>query len=260
MNDTIQILTIDAANVAEQGFFCYKSKPKSEGYRRKLNWLEQRFAEGLKIKMLVENGRSVGFIEYIPGEYAWRAVNANDYMVVHCLWVVGRGKGKGYGSRLLDACIADAREKAMQGVAMVTSSRVWLADKKIFLKNDFEVVDQAPPSFDLLIKNFGDAPTIPSFPSDWEERAARYPSGLTIFRSDQCPYIVDAAKIFAKTAAELSIPTQEIELATAREVQELAPSAYGLFNVVYNGKLLSYHYLTKKQLLKRLHELQEVTP
>lgn len=257
MNDTIQIVTVDAANVAEQGFFCYKSKPKSEGYRRKLNWLEQRFAEGMKIKILIENGRSVGFIEYIPGEYAWRSINANGYMVIHCLWVVGRGKGKGYGTRLLDACIKDAREQGMQGVAMVASSRVWLADKKLFLKSDFEVIDQAPPSFDLLVKNFTDAPTIPSFPTDWEARAARYPSGLTIFRSDQCPYIVDAAKIFTETAAELNIPAQVIEIKTAREVQELAPSAYGLFNVVYNGKLLSYHYLTEKQLLKRLDEFGE---
>jgi hypothetical protein len=38
----VKIITVDATNVAQQGFFCYKSKPKTEGYRRKLAWLNSR--------------------------------------------------------------------------------------------------------------------------------------------------------------------------------------------------------------------------
>ena len=61
MSDKVKIVSVDADNVDEEGFFCYKSKPKSEGYRRKLDWLEQRFSEGLKIKIVYEGKRSVGF-------------------------------------------------------------------------------------------------------------------------------------------------------------------------------------------------------
>jgi hypothetical protein len=68
MNSNVEIITVDTTNVAQYGFFCYKSKPKSAGYRRKMDWLEQRFSEGMKIKILYEGDRSVGFIEYIPGE------------------------------------------------------------------------------------------------------------------------------------------------------------------------------------------------
>ena len=82
MDNHIEIVTVDATNVAQHGFFCYKSKPKSEGYQRKLQWLEERFAEGLRIKILYENGRSVGFIEYLPGEFAWRAVHAPNYVLI----------------------------------------------------------------------------------------------------------------------------------------------------------------------------------
>ncbi|MFC2055853.1 GNAT family N-acetyltransferase, partial [Chloroflexota bacterium] len=106
----------------------------------------------MKIKIVYENGRSVGFIEYIPGESAWRAVNAEDYLVIHCIWVVGRGKKKGYGSRLLNECLKDARRSNKRGVSMVTSSGNWLADKKLLVNNGFEVVAHAPPSFDLLVK------------------------------------------------------------------------------------------------------------
>ena len=76
MSDDFRIVTVDADNVDEERFFCYKSKPKTEGYHRKLAWLRERFAEGMRIKIVYEGKRSVGFVEYIPGEFAWRAVEA----------------------------------------------------------------------------------------------------------------------------------------------------------------------------------------
>lgn len=37
------------------------------GYGQKLDWLRQRFAEGMRLKIVYEGKRSVGFIEYLPG-------------------------------------------------------------------------------------------------------------------------------------------------------------------------------------------------
>jgi ribosomal protein S18 acetylase RimI-like enzyme len=253
MNSNVKIVTVDATNVAQQGFFCYKSKPKSEGYRRKLDWLEQRFSEGLKIKIVYEGKRSVGFVEYIPGEFAWRAVEAEGYLVVHCIWVVGKGKKKGYGSRLLNECVEDAREMGKHGVAMVTSSGHWLAGKKLLLKNGFESVGQAPPTFELLVKTFDDAPS-PAFPENWDERLARYGSGLTIIRSNQCPYIDSVSQMFQETAADMGIQSQVIELKNCQEVQESAPSPYGVFNIVTNGKLVTYHWVSEKAFRKLLEK------
>ncbi len=259
MSDKVLIVTVDAENVAQQRFFCYKSKPKSEGYRRKMDWLEGRFAEGMQIKILYEGDRSVGFVEYIPGEFAWRAVEAKGYMVIHCLWVVGKGKGKGYGSRLVAECVQDARNLGKRGVAMVTSSGNWLAGKKILLKNGFESVDQAPPSFELLVKRFDEAP-LPAFPRNWDERLGRYGSGITIVRSDQCPYIVDAVKGTLKFAAERDVEARVVEMTSADQVQHSAPSAYGVFSIVYNGKLATYQWLGKKEkegLLRLLSNEEE---
>jgi len=253
MNSDVEIVTVDATNVDQYGFFCYKSKPKSEGYQRKLDWLKQRFSEGMRIRILYEKGRSVGFIEYVPGEFAWRAVEAEGYMVIHCLWVVGRAKGKGYGSRLLNECIEDAAKMREHGVAMVTSSRPWLAGKELFLKHGFEAVNEARPSFQLFVKKFKEAPS-PTFPHDWDERLSRYASGLTIIRSDQCPYIDAAVMAALETADERGIETRVVDLESSQQAQDLAPSPYGVFNIVYDGKLLSYYYLLEKELLKRLDE------
>jgi GNAT superfamily N-acetyltransferase len=251
MSADVEIVSVDAANVAEHGFFCFKSKHKSEGYRRKLDWLTRRFSEGMRLKIVYEDGRQVGFIEYIPGEFAWRAVRADGYLVIHCLWVVGRGKKKGYGSRLLNACVEDARRLHKHGVVMVTRKGGFLAGKKLFLKHGFEVVDHAPPAFDLLVKRFSDGP-LPAFPRDWAERAERYGPGLTVIRSDQCPYLDDAVNTVAETAGETGMQFQVVELQSSQEVQEAAPSAYGVFSIVYDGELLSFHPVGKKELLKRL--------
>ncbi|KAA0230811.1 hypothetical protein EDS67_05185 [candidate division KSB1 bacterium] len=78
-----KLIDVTTENVAAKGFFCYMSKPKTEGYQRKLNWVKARFAEGMRIKMYELPQR--GFIEYIPGEYAWRAVEAKVYMFTHHL-------------------------------------------------------------------------------------------------------------------------------------------------------------------------------
>lgn len=239
MDTNVEIVPIDTTNLAEHGFFCRKSKRKTEGYRQKLDWVEQRLSEGLQIKILYENGRSVGFIEYVPGEFTWRAVNAAGYLVIHCLWVVGRAKKKGYGSRLVNICVDDARKMGKHGVAMVTSRRNWLAGSSILLKNGFEVVDKAPPSFELLVKKAPDAPS-PTFPKDWERRLEHYGSGLTIIRCGQCPYLNNAVKATLETAQEAGVEAKVIELESCQQAQELAPSAYGVFNIVYDGRLLAY--------------------
>jgi GNAT superfamily N-acetyltransferase len=249
MSNKAGLIEVTKANVEETGFFCYMSKRKSEGFRRKLGWVRTRLGEGMRIKMLKLPER--GFIEYLPGEFAWRCVNAKDYMFIHCLWVVGRSKGKGFGARLLDECIRDAKKAGMAGVVMVTSEGTWLAGKKLLLKQGFRPVAEAPPSFTLMVKTFRVAP-LPSFPRDWDARARRFGKGLTILRTDQCPYLEDATKTLLEAAAEEGMKSRVVELKTAAEVKSLSPSPYGVFNVVLDGRLLSYRYLVKEEFFQML--------
>ncbi len=253
MGSDVDIITVDASNVDRYGFFCYKSKPKTAGYRQKRQWLEERFAEGLRIKIVREGTKSAGFVEYVPGEFAWRAVHAPNYLVVHCMWVVGRGKGKGYGSRLLSEVIADAQAMGKDGVAMVTSRRPWLAGSALFLKHGFERADEAPPAFELLVSRFGDAPR-PAFPNNWERRIGQYGSGLTVVRSGQCPYLDDATEAALAAAREVGVAGRVVELTTARDVQASAPSAYGVYGVVHDGRLLTYLTCGKKGIIELLQQ------
>lgn len=252
-----EIIDITPENVDEYDLFCKKSKKKEEGYQQKMQWFKDRYSEGLRLKLLHVNERgkmtSRGMIEYIPGEHAWRAVNAKDYILIQCLWVVGQAKKKGFGSKLIEICIEDAEKQGKAGVAMVSSSFHWLANKKIFLKNGFDVVDNALPTFELLVKKFKDIGD-PSFPKDWTKRQKKYGSGLTIVYTKQCPYIPDAIKIILDTAKEEGIKSKAVELQSAKDVQASSPSPYGSFGIVYNGQLLSYTYMKKKDLLQAISD------
>ena len=214
--------------------------------------MRPRFEEGLRIKILFEDKRSVGFIEYIPGEHTWRVVEAPGYLVIHCLWVVGRAKVKGYGSRLLNECVEDARQQGKSGVVMVSSRGNWLANEKVFLRNGFENVGSAPPSFDLLVKKVKEDPE-PVFPQDWEERQKQYSSGVTIVYADQCPYMPDAVQQAVDAFATRGLEAKVVKLENSAEVRAKSPTAYGVFGIVIDGRLFTYHYLGRKEL-KRLDE------
>jgi len=243
--EKIQLIDVNAQDVSETRFFCYMSKRKTEGFRRKLEWVKKRFTEGMRIKMFRLPLR--GFIEYIPGEHAWRAVNAKGYMFIHCLWVVGQSRGKGRASLLLKECIKDAKKSGMMGVAMVTSERDWLVKKRFLSKHGFESVDIAPPTFELMVKEFGDYPS-PSFSGDWNRKMGRYGKGITVFRSDQCPYIENYVAAVKEKAKELGIKCQVVELNSSRDVRNLAPSAYGVFGIIYDGRILTLSNLIKNEL------------
>ncbi len=245
----MEIIDVDAGNVDATGFFCQRSKRDSEGYRRKRAWLEARFAEGLRIKMAAGGLR--GFIEYIPGAYGWRAVFAEGYMLIHCLWVTGRSKGQGLGSALLAHCTADAKDQGLDGIAVVTSGSGWLAGPQFYAKHGFEPVGRAPPSFSLMVRRFkGTAP--PRFPEDWAERTARFGRGLVVVRTDQCPYLPATVDMAREISVQRGIDFTDKLLATPEEVRRLAPSAYGVFGIVLDGRFLDYRPVNRRELERRL--------
>lgn len=243
----MRVIDVGPDNVESVGFFCKMSQPKSSGYRRKLAWLRARFAEGLEIKTLdlAEGGR--GFIEFIPGEYAWRAVEAAGYTFIHCLWVVGKSKGHGHATRLLDECVATARRQGRAGVAMLTSEGNWLLGRKLLARRGFEPVATAPPEFTLMALRFGRAEP-PSMPEDWTQRARRFGDGLTVVRSDQCPYLDDAVANARAEGAANGLAARVVELSSASEVRRRAPTPYGVFALVRDGRLLTHHYQLRKPM------------
>ncbi len=110
-----------------------------------------------------------------------------------------------------------------------------MAGRTLFAKNGFECVNAAPPSFELMVKKLRKAPS-PKFKGGWGKRLRAYGSGLVIIRSDQCPCIANCTTGILEACGELGVPAKIVELKSYRQAQN-APSAYGIFNIVYNGKV-----------------------
>jgi hypothetical protein len=246
-----KIVDVNLENISLYPPACFQN-PDNEGYKTKLKWLKKRISEGLKIKLLyLENDKKChGYIEYIPGEYAWRAVDAKGYLFIHCIWIYPNNiKHKGLGSLLINECVKDAMEQKKNGVAVVTGEVSFLAEKDLFIKNKFNVVEESG-HFTLLAKSFknGFMPKL----MKTENHLKKY-NGLNIIYSNQCPwvskFILDVDEIIKKKNLSLKIT----EIKTAKQAQK-APSIYSVFNLVYNGKILADHYISTTRFLNIINK------
>lgn len=254
-NEKATIIDADIETVGNYGLCGYRD-PKNPGYRQKLEWLKQRFEEGMKLKVLrSEKDGTVGSIEYVPGEYAWRGVHAAGYMFIHCLFILKKAyKGRGYGSQLVEACEKDALEQNKHGVAVVTSKSTWMAKKELFLKRGFAIAEEAPPHYQLLVKRFSGKAPLPTFSGNWKEKLTGYGEGLTIIRSDQCPYVIKTMnEIPAVAREEFGIEPTIVDLPNCQLAQE-SPNPYGIFSIIWNGELVADHPISAtrfKNIMKK---------
>ena len=260
--DEIEIIDTTADNILEYGVCGYKNI-KREGYPEKIEWLKDRFPEGLKIKTLYsDKDGTQGMIEYIPGKYAWRPVEARGYMFIHCIFAGFKRayKGKGYGSLLVDECVKDAKKEHKHGVAVVTRKGPFMAGKELFFKKGFEVVDTAPPDFELLVKKFDKNAPTPKFKGYWEKKQSKYGRGLTIIRADQCPYSVKNVREISETAEkEYGIKPNIISLKNYKEAQN-SPCAFGTFCIIYDGKVIAHHPISNtrfKNIMNKILRMQK---
>jgi GNAT superfamily N-acetyltransferase len=241
-----RLIDVDAANFDTLPCCGIKS-PTHPGRQQKRGWLQANAKFGLRAKMLLApNGQPGGYIEYLPGEFAWRGVEAAGCMFIHCVWIFSkRYQRKGWGSVMIEACLEDARKAGMSGVAVMVRDGPWLAGRRLFLANGFEPVDTAPPDYQLLVRKLNRAAANPSFKKGWDQKVARCGRGLTIICSSQCPHIAKFASEIAQTAEEeYHLKPKVVDLVSWQDAQN-APTPYAVFAVIYNGRLLADHQISR---------------
>jgi GNAT superfamily N-acetyltransferase len=241
----IQIITLTKSDLGKVQLFCGHSPTYRRGYDAKIEWLRSRLSEGMRYMLLRVKGRNAGMVEYIPGEYAWRGVEANGYLFIHCFWVIGQNRGHGYGRQLLQACMEDAC--GTNGIAVAVSKMHWLPTPKLFLKNGFELVDQTASSIDLLVKRFSPEAPLPRFKRPVQTALP----GLVLYHSNQCPYTQNVPDIVRRVGEQLKIPVNIFHVDSAKAAQE-SPCLYGTLAYFFNGNLLTYLPAGTKKLLELL--------
>jgi GNAT superfamily N-acetyltransferase len=256
-----RLIDVDTASIDTLPCCGIKS-PAHTGRREKCCWLETNAKFGLRAKaLLAPDGEAGGYIEYIPGEFAWRGVNADGYMFIHCIWIYSRKhQRKGWGSLMVEACLNDARKAGKSGVAVMVRDGPWLADRRLFLANGFEPVDTAPPDCELLARKFNKGAPNPAFKGEWDRKLGQYSRGLTIIRSSQCPHIAKfAADIAATAETEYGIVPNVVDLQSPSDAQN-APTPYSVFALIYDGQLLADHQISRTRFRNIMKNLGKPRP
>jgi N-acetylglutamate synthase-like GNAT family acetyltransferase len=253
-----EIIDTNADNIGGCGFCGYKDA-HNLGHQRKTEWLKKRYAEGLRFKVVRSRSfGDVGMIEYTLGNKAWRPVEAEGYLVIHCLMVNRKHKGQGLGTLLLNRCLSDAKKRQCQGVAVVTSSDSFMAGKDFFIKAGFVSVESSPP-YELLVKKLKSTAPDPRFIVQRERLLKRHKQGLTILAADQCPMVPKCVKDITETARTLGLEPKVIRITSAKASREL-PTPYGMFSILYDGKLIADRPVSGTRFWFMMRKMAEQRP
>lgn len=245
------LVTVTSENVVDETLFCSKNV-KESSFKAKQAWLDELQLKGLHLKILKnEMGKPIGFIEFLPAEISWRPVHAPNYLFIHCMYVAfKKDRGKGYGRTLIQSCISDARKLRKRGVGVMTSDGPWLADKRLFLENGFVEVDQRG-RFELMAYTFNPSAPDPHL-LNWTKEQPKY-KGWHLLYADQCPWHQKAVDVLQKIANEQGVRLKIKRLQTPSEAQH-APSGFGVFSLLHDGRLLEDHYISGTRFKSILKE------
>jgi ribosomal protein S18 acetylase RimI-like enzyme len=256
MGVSFRLIAVDSSTF--DSLPCCGIKDRSHpGRVEKCCWLRENATSGLRAKaILAPDGKPGGYIEYVPGEFAWRGVNARGYLFIHCIWIQSRQyQRQGWGRTMVQACLEDARKSKMSGVAVMVREGPWMAGRRLFLANGFVPVDAAPPDYELLAHRFDNRAAPPSFQGDWDRKLAQYGRGLTIIRSSQCPHIAKFVGDIAEAARqEYRIEPNLVELKSAADAQQ-APTPYAVFSLILDGRLLADHPISRTRFRNIMNKL-----
>ncbi len=240
--DLFNIISVTSKNVNTYGVYCIKEK-EAEGSQAKINWCKLNDNKYLQIKIAIDKrGKQVGFIEYTAAEYAWRPVDANNYLFIHCIGIfVKEARNVNLGTTLIKACEHEAKQQDKSGVCVMTSEGAFMVNKKLFLKNGYKKVD-ALDRFELMVKKYDDKSPSPKL-IDWTKQLKKY-KGWNLVYSDQCPWNIKSVNDLRETALEYGIDLKIKKIKNSAEAKK-TPSGFGVYSLIKDGILLGDHYLSK---------------
>lgn len=232
-------IQLNKENIGCEHICCALSDKKcKESYEAKKQWLTQEFENDYVFKRI--NERAKVFIEYGPSEKAWAPIIAHNYLVINCFWVSGKFKKQGYGKKLLNFAIKDAKENGKDGLVTIVGTKKFhfMSDTKWLLKQGFKEIEKTRSGFSLLALSFNKEHTLPKF-NTCIRNTIKGKNGLTVYYSNRCPFSEFHVKnSLVETAVKRDLPLEIIKLDSLEEAQ-LCPSPATIFSLYFNGKFIT---------------------
>ncbi len=229
-----EFITLTEENIDTEHLCCIiRTKKPHPGVEKKREWLRERLSDGHVFRKL--DAKGCAFIEYAPLETAWAPIEGDNYYYIYCLWVTGEFKSTGTGKKLLESCIADAKENGKSGICMLGAKKqkAWLSDQTFAKKYGFVTVDETDSGYELLALSFDG--TTPQFCKN--AKCEKIDSeALTVYYDFQCPFILQRVETLRSYCEEKGIPAAFIEVDSLEKAKGL-PCVFNNFAVFYRGRL-----------------------
>jgi len=125
MNPHSEIEVIDITENSEYERYLYKclAPMPFRKYRKRHEYLEAAIPKRFHKKLLILNGQVVGQIEYAPAEACGYPITGDNIIVMNCIWVLRRAKGRNLGKQLLNDMMKN--EKNAVGFATIGLENHW---------------------------------------------------------------------------------------------------------------------------------------
>lgn len=238
-----EYVTLTKENIDAEHLCCIiRSKKPHPGVEKKREWLRERLSDGHVFRKF--DAKGCAFIEYAPLETAWVPIEGDNYYYIYCLWVTGDLKGTGTGKKLLESCIADAKENGKSGICMLGAKKqkAWLSDQSFAKKFGFVTVDETDSGYELLALSFDG--TSPHFCKTAKQEKIDS-EDLTVYYDYQCPFILQRVETLRSYCEEQGISSSFIEVDSLEKAKGL-PCVFNNFAVFYRGKLETVNQIDPK--------------
>jgi len=234
-----KVVELTSENFGKYPLGCIKS-PKHVGYKGKTPWFHEMREKGLIMLILLDKEeKPQGFLEMMPGPHTWRAVEAESFMVIHCLWVISKKlQGQGAGSFMLKEAEQRVKED-YAGIAVVTSDTSFIASSEIFEKEGYVKSDQKGV-YDLYYKlvdpKSADSLEKPTF----NQIQPQGYKGLNMLYALQCPMEIKWKEDIEAYCKENKIDIHMKCIDSSQEAQK-NPNPLGTFALIYNDEIIEDH-------------------
>ena len=255
----MEIVEITPENISRFKLFCTQSKNAQEGIDLKKKWFLDNYDLGLRTLYIVDEHRICGFIEYSLDQ-PFRSITSDNFSIINCIWAK-----PGYGKPLLTKYIDLSINK--NGMAVLTSNNMWLAEEGIFFKNGFSQIDEfvyktgvyskKSLSIKLLSRKNNSKASDPSFNLSFLSNYKKL-KGINIIYSNQCPYIRNKLTLYSQLERELEIHFNYIEISSRKDLIEYG-GIYGSFAIVVDGEYIT-HTIVGKKGMERIIDLIATSP
>lgn len=248
-----EYINLNNENIEKEHICCaIADKKHQDGVKLKKEWIKNKLSSGHVFRKLNVNGKV--FIEYEPLENAWVPIIGKNYIYVYCLWVAGSYKGKGYAKELLEYAINDAKKSGKDGICLISSKKKkpFLSEKTFFEKYGFKKVDSIDDLELLVLKFDDDNKNLPSF-SENAKKMEIQSKDVTIYYSNECPYVEDCINQIKEYSAENNIKIVFEKVDTLEKAKSI-PCVFNNWAIFIDGKFVSNTLLNKNSLEKLLQK------